>query len=83
VRLVRGPGQADRVVALDVVFAGTLALTGAATAASGRALFLDIGVGLALVGFVATMVWARLLAASPTEAATDEAPAPDEERGAR
>jgi multicomponent Na+:H+ antiporter subunit F len=71
-RLVLGPGQGDRVVALDVVFAATIALTGATTLASGRALFLDIGVGLALVGFVATMVWARVIDASAR--AEDEGP---------
>ncbi|MGF1466947.1 MAG: monovalent cation/H+ antiporter complex subunit F [Sandaracinaceae bacterium] len=64
VRLVKGPGQANRIVALDVVFAATIATTGAATLASGRALYLDVGIGLALVGFVATMVWARLIDAS-------------------
>lgn len=68
VRLVRGPHQADRIVALDVVFAATIALTGSAALATGRALFLDIGVGLSVVGFVATMVWARLIAASADEA---------------
>jgi len=67
-RLLSGPQEADRVVALDVTFAASVALTGAATLATGRALFLDIGVGLSLVGFVATMVWARLLAASAEEA---------------
>jgi multicomponent Na+:H+ antiporter subunit F len=60
-RLVRGPGQANRVVALDVIFSANLALTAAAALATGRALFLDIGVGLAVVGFVATIVWARLV----------------------
>ena len=53
-RLLSGPQEADRVVALDVTFAASVALTGAATLATGRALFLDIGVGLSLVGFVAT-----------------------------
>jgi len=78
VRLVAGPHPADRVVALDVVFASIIALTGAATAASGRALYLDIGVGLAVVGFVATMVWARLIAASADGAL---GPGPDDGRG--
>lgn len=65
VRLVRGPTQADRIVALDVVFASSIAMTAAAALSTGRALFLDIGVGLAAVGFVATIVWARLIDASP------------------
>jgi multicomponent Na+:H+ antiporter subunit F len=65
VRLVRGPTQADRIVALDVVFSANIALSAAATLGTGRALFLDIGVGLGIVGFVATIVWARLIAGSP------------------
>jgi multicomponent Na+:H+ antiporter subunit F len=65
VRLVRGPSQADRIVALDVVFSANIALSAAAALATGRELFLDIGIGLAMVGFVATIVWARLIAGSP------------------
>ena len=65
VRLLRGPSQADRIVALDVVFAANIALTAASALATGRPLFLDIGIGLAMVGFVATIVWARLIDKSP------------------
>ena len=65
VRLLRGPSQADRIVALDVVFSANIALTAAASLATGRALFLDIGIGAAIVGFVATIVWARLIDQSP------------------
>lgn len=61
VRLVRGPRQADRIVALDVIFSCSVALTAAAALATGRSLFLDVGVGLSMVGFVATVVWSRLI----------------------
>lgn len=61
VRLLKGPAQADRVVALDVVFSSSLALAAAAALVTGRVLFLDVAVGLAVVGFVATIVWARLI----------------------
>jgi multicomponent Na+:H+ antiporter subunit F len=66
VRLLKGPSHADRVVALDVIFAATLALAAAAARATGRELFLDVGIGLALVGFVATIAWARLIDAQRT-----------------
>lgn len=66
-RLLLGPSHADRVVALDVVFSSSLALAAAAALASGRVLFLDIAIGLAMVGFVATIVWARLIDASSGE----------------
>jgi multicomponent Na+:H+ antiporter subunit F len=65
VRLLRGPSQADRIVALDVVFSANIVLTAAAALITGRPLFLDIGIGLAIVGFVATIVWARLIDGSP------------------
>ncbi|MBN2195970.1 MAG: hypothetical protein JW751_24340 [Polyangiaceae bacterium] len=64
-RLVLGPTQADRIVALDVVFSASIVMTAAAALASGRALYLDLGLGLAVVGFVATVVWARLIESSP------------------
>jgi len=67
VRLLRGPTQADRVVALDVVFSASLALTVAAALSTGRVLFLDVAIGLAVVGFVATIVWARLIDTSPED----------------
>lgn len=67
VRLLKGPTQADRVVALEVVFSVNLALAAAAALSSGRVLFLDVAIGLTVVGFVATIVWARLIDASHEE----------------
>lgn len=64
IRLLRGPTQADRVVALEVVFSVNLALAAAAALGSGRVLFLDVAIGVTVVGFVATIVWARLIDAS-------------------
>jgi multicomponent Na+:H+ antiporter subunit F len=66
-RLLHGPSQADRVVALDVVFSASVAMAAAAALVSGRVLFLDVAVGLAVVGFVATIVWARLIDKSPED----------------
>jgi multicomponent Na+:H+ antiporter subunit F len=64
-RMVRGPTQADRVVALDIVFSCNVALTAAAAVAEDAPLFLDVGLGLGLVGFLGTVLWARLLEKSP------------------
>jgi multicomponent Na+:H+ antiporter subunit F len=60
-RLLRGPTQADRVIALDLVFSASIVLTAAAAMVSGRVLFLDVAIGLALLGFVVTSIWARLI----------------------
>jgi multicomponent Na+:H+ antiporter subunit F len=60
-RLVRGPMAADRVVALDIFLATGSALSVAAALATRRHEFLDVGLGLALTGFVGTLAWARLI----------------------
>ncbi|ODV13456.1 MAG: hypothetical protein ABT20_02070 [Rubrivivax sp. SCN 70-15] len=68
VRLVRGPRHADRVVALDIFLAAAVALCVAASLGTGRTVFLDVAIGLALVGFVGTVGWARLIERSaPSE----------------
>lgn len=60
-RLVAGPTPADRVIALDLLFAAGVVLCIGAALSSGSAAFLDVAIGLALVGFVGTIAWARLL----------------------
>ncbi len=61
VRLLLGPTQADRVVALDLALAASVALTAAAALASGQPRVLDVAIGLAAVGFVGTIAWARII----------------------
>jgi multicomponent Na+:H+ antiporter subunit F len=73
-RLLRGPTHADRIVALDIFLAAALALCIAAALATGRTVFIDVGVGLALVGFVATLGWARLLERAPAQRPASKAP---------
>lgn len=60
-RTFLGPRQADRIVGLDVLLACGVGLCVAAALESGRVLFLDVALGLALVGFVGTLAWARLV----------------------
>lgn len=60
-RIVRGPTHADRIVALDIFMASAIALCVAASLYTQRTVFLDVAIGLALVGFVATVGWARLI----------------------
>ena len=61
IRFVRGPADADRVVALDILFSAAVAMCALAALATRRVLFLDIAIGLVLIGFVATLAWARLV----------------------
>lgn len=62
VRIIVGPTHADRIVALDIFLATAIVFAVAASLATGRTVFLDVAIGLALVGFVATIGWTRLLA---------------------
>ncbi len=71
VRIVGGPTHADRIVALDIFLAAGIALAVAASLATGRTVFLDVAIGLALVGFVATIGWARLVERAPRNAPTE------------
>ncbi|AOG03546.1 monovalent cation/H+ antiporter complex subunit F [Bosea sp. RAC05] len=61
VRIVRGPGGPDRVVALDMLSLLGVAATGIAVVASGSAAFLDIALGVALVGFLTTVAFAGFI----------------------
>jgi multicomponent Na+:H+ antiporter subunit F len=67
-----GPGDADRVVALDLLVAAAVALAIGAALQTGRTVFLDVAIGLALVGFVGTIGWARLLSRSATRVHDEE-----------
>lgn len=67
-RIIAGPTHADRVVALDIFLAAAIALAIAASLATGRTVFLDVAIGLGLVGFVATIGWARLVQRAPRRA---------------
>ena len=60
-RMLKGPGYADRVVALDMLTAVVVSLAALTSMATGRSAFLDIGMGLALVNFVSTCAFATLL----------------------
>ena len=61
IRLLRGPTHADRIVALDLFLASAVALCIAAALGTGRTAYLDVAIGLALVSFVGTVAWARLV----------------------
>jgi multicomponent Na+:H+ antiporter subunit F len=66
-RLLSGPTRADRVIAFDLLFAVAIVMCICAALASNSTAFLDIAIGLSLVGFVATIAWARLIDRQLTE----------------
>lgn len=61
IRIVRGPTGPDRVVALDLLGVLGVAGAGMAVVASGSAAFIDIALGVALVGFLAAVAFAGFI----------------------
>jgi len=60
-RMVKGPGYADRFVALDMLTAVSVAMAALTSLVTERGEFLDIGLGIALINFVSTCAFAALL----------------------
>ena len=60
-RMLKGPGYADRIVALDMLTAVVVSLTALTSLATGRSAFLDVGLGAALINFAATCAFAAFL----------------------
>lgn len=68
-RLLIGPTMTDRVIGLDMLFAVAIVFCMLAAWASGRTVFLDVAIGIALSGFIATIAWARLIEVHSTHEA--------------
>ena len=60
-RMIKGPGYADRFVALDMLTAVVVSFSALTAVATGRGAFLDIGLGVALINFVSTCAFATFL----------------------
>ena len=60
-RIVRGPHVADRVVALDMLSLLGVAAAGLAAVAADAMAFIDVALGVALVGFLATVAFAAFI----------------------
>ena len=72
-RLIAGPSSADRAIATDML--GLLGVCFAALTAlvAGHSAFLTIALGVALVGFLAAIAFARLLERASTSRAVEPA----------
>jgi len=58
-RVIVGPTTPDRVVALDVIGTNVVAVAVVYAMATGRGYFLDVGLVLAIIGFISTVTVAR------------------------
>ena len=63
IRLIRGPGLSDRILALDLITVLSTGFVGVITVLTGFSLYLDIAIALALVSFLSTVALARYLMA--------------------
>ncbi|MEM7566056.1 MAG: monovalent cation/H+ antiporter complex subunit F [Pseudomonadota bacterium] len=66
-RAIIGPRMADRVIALDMLTVAGVAFAALAAHATGSRQFLDVGLGIALMGFIATIAFARMIERMPPE----------------
>ncbi|MEJ6720670.1 monovalent cation/H+ antiporter complex subunit F [Ilumatobacter sp.] len=60
-RVIRGPGLADRVIALDVALVALMGAIATKAASTGSTTYLPIVAVVAIVGFTATVVMTRFL----------------------
>ena len=60
-RMIRGPGYADRLVALDMLTAVVVSLAALTSIVTDRAAFVDIALGVALINFASTCAFATFL----------------------
>lgn len=61
VRVVLGPTLPDRILGLDMLVAAAIGFIAVQGITTGFALYLDIAIALGLVGFLATVAFARFI----------------------
>lgn len=79
-RVVRGPTLPDRIVALDMLVAIAIGFIAVIAIRTGFNLYIDIAIALGLVGFLATVAFARFVMHHGREP-DEEEPAPQARRG--
>ncbi|WP_068081401.1 cation:proton antiporter [Polycladidibacter stylochi] len=60
-RIIKGPGLPDRIVGLDLLVAIAIGLIAVVGVQSNYPLYVDIALALGLVGFLATVAFARFI----------------------
>ncbi|HEY0033115.1 MAG TPA: cation:proton antiporter [Devosia sp.] len=61
IRIVIGPTLSDRVLSLDLLTVLVMGFVGALAIRTGLTLYIDIAIALALLGFLATVAFARYI----------------------
>lgn len=65
IRLIIGPSRADRVVSLDLITVLLVAIAAQLSLMYEVAAYLDLGLAIALIGFLATVAFARYIETAP------------------
>ena len=73
VRVVRGPSLPDRILALDMLVAVAIGFIAVLGVRSGFTLYVDVAIALGLVGFLATVAFARFVMSGGVDAQEEEA----------
>jgi len=81
-RVIKGPTLPDRIVALDMLVAIAIGFIAVLAIKTGFNLYIDIAIALGLVGFLATVAFARFVMHQGMEPGEEE-PAPKEARRSR
>lgn len=76
-RVVKGPTLPDRILALDMLVAVAIGFIAVLGIKSGFTLYVDVAIALGLVGFLATVAFARFVLSGGVDAKNEEA---EEER---
>lgn len=79
-RIARGPTLADRVVALDVLNILAVAYCALLAISSGRDVYVDAAIALALVAFLVTVAFGRFVEQRQFEAASQNSGSRDDNR---
>lgn len=75
-RVIAGPTLPDRIVALDMLVAIAIGFLAVIAIKAGFNLYIDIAIALGLVGFLATVAFARFVARQGREASEEAEPEP-------
>ncbi|MEJ6781351.1 cation:proton antiporter [Aminobacter sp. Piv2-1] len=80
VRVVKGPSLPDRILALDMLVAVAIGFIAVFGIRSGFRLYVDVAIALGLVGFLATVAFARFVMSGGADAKKREEQAEEEQR---
>lgn len=79
-RVVRGPTLPDRIIALDMLVAVAIGFIAVIGIKTGITLYVDVAIALGLVGFLATVAFARFVMSRQVPEEGDTPPPKSEQR---